>query len=420
MIITVKFTLLLSIFLLVFILNIALRMVLSRLNISHLRSFEDRVPQGFSNMIDQKTLSRMRDYTVATSRVGSIEHLTGDILILAIVLSGFLPWLNGRISALDLHFVFSGILFFFACSLVMGLVEIPFDLYRNFVIEKRFSFNTLTAKLWISDLIKSLLISSVVMGLFLAVFFSIVLHAPFTWWLWVWAFFIFFQMLIMWLYPVVIAPLFNKFEPIEDEELKNRIFSLAEKTGINVKGLYKMDAGKRSKHSNAYFTGIGKAKRIVLFDTLVEAHTTDEITAVLAHELGHWKKGHIKKQLALSMVLSLGVLYLAYTFVSHDVLYATFGFEEITIYAGLFLLTIIAKPFSFFLTPLSCMLSRHFERQADDYAFSLTGETAPLTNALKQLAKQNLANLHPHPAYAWFYYSHPPIVERIDRLEKLS
>ena len=415
-----QFTLLLCLFLIAFVLNIAVRLILNRMNISHLRIFGDQMPKGFAGLIDQKTLSKMRDYTVATSRVGSIEHLADDILVLAIVLSGFLPWLNEQISALDLHFVISGILFFFACSLIMGVVEVPFDLYRNFVIEKRFSFNTLTFKLWITDLIKSLLLSAIVMGIFLAVFFGLIYHAPKSWWLWVWVFFIFFQLLIMWLYPVVIAPLFNKFEPIEDQELRDRISELAKKTGIDVKGLYKMDAGKRSKHSNAYFTGIGKAKRIVLFDTLVEDHTTDEISAVLAHELGHWKKGHIKKQLALSMVLSLGVLYLAYTFVSHDVLYTTFGFEGITIYAGLFLLTVIAKPFSFFLTPLSCMLSRHFERQADDYAFSLTGDAVSLVNALKQLAKLNLANLHPHPAYAWFYYSHPPLVERIERLERFS
>ena len=416
----VQCTLLLSIFLVAFVLNIIVRLLLNQLNISHLMSFGDRVPRSFVDLIDQKTLSKMRDYTVATSRVGSIEHLVGDTVILAVVLSGFLPWLNEKISALDLHFVLSGILFFFSCSLIMGVVDIPFDLYRNFVIEKRFSFNTLTMKLWITDLIKSLVISAVVMGIFLAVFFSLVHHAPRSWWVWVWVFFIFFQLLIMWLYPVVIAPLFNKFEPIEDEELKSRILMLANKTGIDVKGLYTMDAGKRSKHSNAYFTGIGKAKRIVLFDTLVEAHTKDEISAVLAHELGHWKKGHIKKQLAASMALSLGVLYLAYIFVSHDVLYTTFGFDGITIYAGLFLLTIIAKPFSFFLTPFGCMISRHFERQADDYAFSLTGDAVSLVNALKQLAKQNLANLHPHPAYAWFYYSHPPLVERIERLKQFS
>ena len=414
----VQFTLLLSIFLIVFVLNIFVRSILNQMNISHLRSVGDQIPDSFTELIDQKTLSKMRDYTIATSRVGSIEHLAGDILVLAIVLSGFLPWLNERISVLNLHFVLSGILFFFSCSLIMGVVEIPFDLYRNFVIEKRFSFNTLTLKLWIIDLIKSFLLSAVVMGIFLAVFFGLIYHAPNSWWFWAWVFFIFFQLLIMWLYPVAIAPLFNKFDPIEDEDLKNRVSLLAKKTGIELKGLYKMDAGKRSKHSNAYFTGIGKAKRIVLFDTLVETHSRDEISAVLAHELGHWKKGHIKKQLVLSTILSLGALYLAYTFVSNDVLYATFGFEGITIYAGLFLLTVIAKPFSFFLTPLGCILSRHFERQADDYAFFLSGDTASLVNALKQLAKLNLANLHPHPAYAWFYYSHPPLVERIERLER--
>lgn len=415
----IHITLLLSLFICLYIFHIAVRLILNRLNISHLRSSGDSVPQGFEDIIDGPTLSRMRDYTVETSHLGSIENLSGDVIILAIILSGFLPWLNEKISAWDLNFVFSGILFFFACSLITGVVEIPFDLYRNFVIEKKFSFNTLTLKLWITDLIKTVLVSAIVMGLFLAIFFGIILYAPTTWWIWAWIFFILFQVIIMWLYPVVIAPLFNKFEPVEDQDLKSRIYALAGKSGIKVKGLYTMDAGKRSRHSNAYFTGIGKTKRIVLFDTLVHTHTTEEILAVLAHELGHWKKGHIRKQLILSMVVSLGLLYLAYVLTTHPVLYTTFGFENITIYVGLFLLTIIAKPFAFFLTPLGCMISRWFERQADDYAYVLTGESVHLVNALKQLAKNNLANLHPHKIYAWFYYSHPPIVERIRRLEKL-
>jgi STE24 endopeptidase len=420
MITMVQFTNLLGIFLLAFALNIGVRLILHQLNILHLRSFGDQVPVSFKDILDKKTLEKMRDYTIATSRVGSIENLISDILILVILLSSFLPWLNDRISTLNLHFVFSGIIFFFVCSMILSAVEIPFDLYRNFVIEKRFSFNTLTLKLWFSDFVKSFLISAVVMGIFLGVFLSLVFYVKSVWWICVWIFFILFQFLIMWLYPVVIAPLFNKFEPIEDENLKNRISSLAEQSGINLKGLYKMDAGKRSKHSNAYFTGIGKVKRIVLFDTLVDAHNSDEISAVLAHELGHWKKGHIKKQLIVSMILSFMILYLAYIFVTHKLLYTTFGFETISIYAGLFLLTIIAKPFAFFLSPLGCTISRHFERQADDYAYSLLGNTAPLVEALKQLAKQNLSNLHPHPAYAWFYYSHPPIVERIQRLEKIK
>ncbi len=420
MVTTIHATLLLELFLVAYALNIGVRLLLNRLNIAHLRSVGDRVPESFRDILDRSSLARMSEYTIATSRLGSIENLAEDLLIIVILLSGFLPWLNDRITALSLPFVFSGILFFFACSVLMAAATIPFDLYRNFVIEKRFSFNTLTLRLWFNDLFKSLIITAIVMGIFLAVFFSLILYAQNTWWLWAWLFFICFQLLITWLYPVVIAPLFNRFEPIEDRELKDRITALASRSGIHVKGLYQMDAGKRSTHSNAYFTGIGKAKRIVLFDTLIEDHSTDEIAAVLAHELGHWKMGHIRKQLVLSMGLSLVILYLAYAFVTHPLLYDTFGFQGTTIYAGLFLLTIIARPFAFFLSPLPSMLSRHFERQADDYACLLTADPLALATALKHLARKNLSNLHPHPAYAWFYYSHPPLVERIRRLEDIA
>ncbi|MBN2297659.1 MAG: M48 family metallopeptidase [Deltaproteobacteria bacterium] len=420
MITMVQFTLILLIFLAVFAFAMIVRLILNRLNIRHLRNFGHSIPEDFEGFIDGKTLIRMRDYTVETSRISSIENVTGDMIVISLVLSGFFVWLSNQISALDLHIVISGTLFFLSCSLIMGTVEIPFDLYRNFVIEKKFSFSTLTMKLWLSDLFKSVLISLILLGSFLSILLSLIHFFPKTWWVWAWIFFICFQLLIMWLYPVVIAPLFNTFEPIENEELKTRISSVAQRSGITVSGLFRMDAGKRSRHSNAYFTGIGKTKRIVLFDTLLDTHTTEEIVAVLSHELGHWKMGHIKKQLILSMGVSLAALYLAYLLVNNHLLYSTFGFEGTSVYIGLFLLTIIVRPLAFFLTPLTSMLSRHFEQQADDYAFTLLGNTSPLVNALKQLAKENLSNLHPHPLYAWFYYSHPPLVERIERLKRTS
>jgi STE24 endopeptidase len=220
------------------------------------------------------------------------------------------------------------------------------------------------------------------------------------------------------LYPKVIAPIFNKFEPIEDEALKKGIDELLEHAGFHLKGLFKMDASTRSRHSNAYFTGIGKFKRIVLFDTLINTHTIEEITAVLAHELGHLKKGHIKKQLGASIVISFVVLFVTAKLLAWQGLYVTFGFQGIIPYAGLFLLTIIGKPVTFFLTPIGSLVSRRYERQADAYARDLTGSTVPLAQALKRIAKDNLANLHPHPLYAWFYYSHPPLAGRIEALER--
>jgi len=396
--------------------NALVRFVLNRLNIGHLKAHGHEVPGVFADEIDSETLSKMNEYTMVNSRMASVEDLCEDLFIVLIVLTGFLPGLAGLIESYGLHFIVSGLLFLLAASFVMSLIGIPFDLYRNFVIEKRFSFNNMTLSIWLSDLFKGIVVSGILMGVFIALFLSIVHYAPDMWWLFVSIFFILFQLFVMWLYPVVIAPLFNKFEPIEDVEVRQGIISLMNSAGLNVKGLYKMDAGKRSRHSNAYFTGIGKSKRIVLYDTLLETHKPDEIAAVLAHELGHWKRGHIKKQLALLSLTSILFMYITFVLVNWSGLYIGFGFEKVILYAGLFLVTLAARPVFFFLTPFSCILSRHFERQADEYAAILQAKPESLVLALKHLAKENLANLHPHPLYAWFYYSHPPITERIKEI----
>ncbi len=410
---------LLLLFLSAFALALCVRLCLYILNVSHLKTHGDRVPEEFTGIVDREMLTKMRDYTLATGRLGIVEQLAYDFFLLAVLLSGVLPLLSGTISSHLPGFVIPGILFFFSCSLLLGAFGIPFDLYGTFGIERRFNVSTITVQTWLADLAKSVLVSAVVMGLFLGIFLSLISHAPRTWWLWAWIFFISFQLLVSWLYPVVIAPLFNKFEPIEDQDLLGDIRSLAERVGIRVKGIYRMDALKRSRHSNAYFTGIGKSKRIVLFDTLIQNHSREEILAVLAHELGHWRLGHIRKQLMVSIVVSFAVFSGTYLAVTRGLLYATFGFPAVLIYAGLFLLTILAKPFAFLLSPVGAMISRRFERQADDYAFKQIGDPEPLVNALKKLATENLSNLHPNPAYAWFYYSHPPLVERIRRLKAL-
>jgi STE24 endopeptidase len=411
---------LLILFLALYVLAMAVRVFLFILNMRSLRRYGGTVPEEFQGIVDSGMLKKMSAYAIATGRLGILEHLASDLFLIALVIGGLLPWLNGEISAQGAGFVLSGIIFFFALYLILGLFELPFEIYSTFVVEKRFNFSTITVRTWILDLVKTLLLSGVILGIFLSVFFSLIALAPKTWWLLAWAFFVSFQLLVSWLYPVVIAPLFNKFEPIDDADLLGRINRLAESVGIHVKGIYKMDAGTRSKHSNAYFTGIGKSKRIVLFDTLLAGHTHDEILAVLAHELGHWRLGHVRKQLIISVALSFVLFYGAFLAVMHPALYTAFGFPGITIYAGLFLLSIFAKPAGYLLSPLGAMISRRFERQADDYAFSRMGSADALVSALKGLATQNLSNLHPDPVYAWFTFSHPPLIQRIRRLKSLE
>jgi STE24 endopeptidase len=413
----IQWNTLLIVFLALFVLSLLMRFGLQWLNRKHLKKYGHVVPGVFKDEIDQTTLTRMSNYTVAMSNLGSIEMFVDDLAGLALLFSGLLPYLAGTHLLSGIHPVLAGILFMFACSILLGVLDIPFDLYSTFVIERDFGFSTITLPLWIKDQMKSLVVSGLLMGVILAVFLELLYTLPGLWWLPAWVCFVSFQILLIWLYPKVIAPMFNKFEPIEDETLKKGIDGLLERAGFHLKGLFKMDASTRSRHSNAYFTGIGKYKRIVLFDTLINTHTAEEITAVLAHELGHLKKGHIKKQLGASIVISLIVLYVVAKFLAWQGLYTTFGFHGIIPYAGLFLLSIIGKPVAFFLTPAGSLISRRYEREADAYARSLTGSTVPLAQALKRIAKDNLANLHPHPLYAWFYYSHPPLAQRIEALE---
>ncbi|MGZ3596796.1 MAG: M48 family metallopeptidase [Syntrophales bacterium] len=409
----VHWNVLLIAFLAAFAASAASRLLLAYVNVSHLRRHGHDVPEVFQGEIDEATLARMTAYTAESSSFGSVEHFFDDAVTLLVLLSGFLPLLVGVVLSWNLHFILSGMIFFGALALLSAILDIPFSLYSTFVIEKRYGFSTITMRLWITDLIKGLLISGILSGILLGAMLALVYYAEHTWWLWVWLVFSAFQMLIVWLYPVLIAPLFNKFEPIENEALKEAIIALMAKVGLKTGGVFQVDAGKRSKHTNAYFTGLGKTKRIVLYDTLLKSHASEEILSVLAHEAGHWKKRHIIKQLILMETVSFVFLYLVYRLIDWPLLYQTFGFAERIPYVGLLLIAVLFGPVAFFLTPIGAMLTRRYEREADDFCYSLVGTTIPMINALKRLAKDNLANLHPHPFYAWFYYSHPPLTERI-------
>lgn len=414
----VQWNILLIVFLILFAAGALFHWFLTYINVRHLRQHGHNVPDVFRDEVDEVTLARMSDYTAESSRFGAVEHFFDDTITLIILLSGFLPFLIGLILSWQLHFILSGLIFFGILALISSVLDIPFSLYSTFVIEKKYGFSTITITLWITDLIKSLLISTILMGILLGAMLALIHYAENSWWFWVWIVFSGFQMLMVWLYPVLIAPLFNTYEPVQNEALKEAIISLMAKVGLKTEGVFQVDAGKRSTHTNAYFTGLGKTKRIVLYDTLLTSHSSDEILSVLAHEAGHWKKKHIMKQLIFTEAASLGVFYLIYRLMDWPLLYHTFGFEEKLPYVGLLLIAALFGTVSFFLTPLGAMVMRKFEREADDYCLNLIGTAKPMADALKRLAKDNLANLHPHPFYAWFYYSHPPLAERIARLQQ--
>jgi len=416
----IDFSLLLVAFLLIYVITVLAGWTLTQLNVGHLRQHGDQVPDVFAGEIDGETLSKMSAYTAESSRFGSFQSVFSDILLLAVLLFGLLPWLNGVIQSWGFHFVFSGLLFFGILALGSSLLGIPFDLYGTFVIEKKYGFSTITWKLWIVDFFKGFLVSGILMGILMSAFLALMHYAKNYWWFFIWVVFASFQLLMLWLYPIVIAPLFNKYEPVKNEALKEALIALMAKAGLKTEGIYQVDEGKRSKHSNAYFTGVGSTKRIVLYDTLLASHTDDEIVSILAHEIGHWKKKHIMKQLVFMEAASLVTLYIVYRLIEWPPLYGAFGFNGVVPYVGLLLLAVVAEPVTFFLTPLASMAVRRFEREADDYSFRLVGTTKPMVSALKRLAKDNLANLHPHPFYVWFHYSHPPLTERIRSLQKME
>ena len=387
------------------------------LNATHLKKKGMVVPVGFTDYVDDTQLEKISAYTADNTRISVIRSIAGMIFFLGIILFGFLPWLSHLLH--NINFVIAGLIFFAVPGIITSIIDLPFNYYSVFIVEEKYGFNRSDIKTWILDNIKSLIISLILGGILLSLLLLMIRSAGQLWWLWAWCIFLAFQLLMTVIYPTIIAPLFNKFTPIDDSDLEEAIRKLAEREGISVTGIFKMDAGKRSRHTNAYFSGLGKSKRIVLYDTLLEAHDRDEILAVLAHEIGHLKKGHIKKQLILISIISLVLFYIAAWMINWDIMYKSFGFTAKPIYAGIFLVSILWEPVGFFVSPVFMALSRRYERESDRYARDALKDPKPLIKALRKMAVDNLSNLCPHPVYVKFNYSHPPITERIKHLESM-
>jgi len=390
------------------------------LNFSYLKKCGTDIPSGFEGHIDKDLLERTREYTLENSRLGLIESVVSNILLLVFLFGGLLHIYNSWISSLHLPFIVSGILFFIILSYTETFISVPFSLYSTFRIENKYGFRTITWKLWISDFLKSTLLSTLLMGIVLSAAFWIIHLSPHYWWLWVWGFFLLFSLFMTYISPYVIEPLFHKFTPIEEEGLEEKIKELMKKVNIMISKVFKIDASKRSRHTNAYFTGIGRVKRIILYDTLLEKMNHDEIIAVLAHEAGHWKKKHIFKQIIVLELLSLIGIYISFRILQTDFLTDIFQIKPDTLFAKLVILGFIGSIISFPFTPLSNYIARRFEKEADIFAVNLIKDSGSMTRVLIKLTKDNLANLYPHPLYATFYYSHPPVVQRVKYLSELS
>lgn len=396
--------------------------VMKFINLNYLKKHGHEIPEPFEGLIDEELLKKTSDYTLEHSRFGYIESIFDNIVLIIFLFGGLLGVYTNWISSLHLPFILEGILFFFILSLISTILDIPFDIYSTFKIENKYGFNTMTPKLFIMDLIKSLIISIILMAIMGGVGFWLIQASPNYWWLFLWLFFLVFSLFLMYISPYVIEPLFNKFTPISEEykSLEEKITALLAKVGIKVSRVFQMDASKRSKHTNAYFTGIGKVKRIILYDTLLQKMEEDEILGVLAHEAGHWKKKHLLKRIIVSEALGFISIFISFKILQTDWLTQAFGLENNSFFAKLVILGFIGSLISFPFTPIGSYFSRKHEREADQMAVSLTGSGEGLFKALVKLSKDNLANLHPHPFYAKFYYSHPPIVERLKMLKSMK
>lgn len=409
-----------TLFLAVLAVATGLRLWLSWRHVRHMQSHRDRVPEPFASRIDLAAHQKAADYSTAKTRLNATGIAVDALVLVALTFGGVLAALDGWAREWLGNALIGGVAFIAAAGVVSSAVELPFNLYRVFGIESRFGFNKMTIGMFVGDLLKQTVVAAIMgLPLVLAVLW-LMAQAGNLWWLWVWVVWTVFNVLVLAIYPTFIAPLFNKFAPMEDGALRTRIEALLSKCGFRSQGLFVMDGSRRSAHGNAYFTGFGKAKRIVFFDTLLSRLEPGEIEAVLAHELGHYKLHHVFRRLAWTFALSLAFLWGL-----GQLRDAAWFFEGLgvpfpaTDAMALVLFFLVIPVFTFPLRPLMAMYSRKHEFEADAYA-ARNASGSELAEALVKLYKDNASTLTPDPLHSAFYDSHPPAAARIARLKAAS
>ena len=400
-------------------LTLTLQIWLSRRHIAHILAHKAQVPAAFSDKIGLAAHQKAADYTVAKTQTAILQHVIEALALLAFTLGGGLEFLaqawQGRLDSP----LWEGAALILSALILMAAIDIPLSLYRTFVIEARFGFNKITPKLYVLDLFKQTALALALGGPLLLCVLWLMGAMGEYWWLYVWLAWMGFNLLVIAIYPTFIAPLFNKFQPLEDAQLKARIEALLEKCGFHASGLFVMDGSKRSSHGNAYFSGFGKTKRIVFFDTLLKNLSTEEIEAVLAHELGHFKRRHIVKRMAWLFAGSLVALWVLAQLMQAPWFYSALGVSTQTTASALLLFILVSPVFTFLLQPLLARLSRQHEFEADQYA-AQTATASALIQALVKLYEDNASTLTPDPVHSAFYDSHPPAGIRIARLQMVS
>ncbi len=375
------------------------------------------VPEGFSESIKLEDHQKAGNYTKAKLLLNHFEIIFSTVVLLIWTLGGAMNSLDSYWDQRILDPVLMGTVFVMSIMLIASLIDLPFSIYRTFVLEQKFGFNRMTIQTFIGDLFKEIFLTLIlILPLIYAILYLMEDAINNYWWIYVWVIISLFSLIMMWVYPSYIAPIFNKFNPLDNKNLKSRITNLLERTGFSSDGIYVMDGSKRSSHGNAYFTGIGKNKRIVFFDTLLKGMEDKEIEAILAHELGHFHHKHTQKRMITSFVFSFISLALLGYLITQDWFFNGLGITERSSHAALVLFSLVLPVFSFFITPFSNLASRKHEFQADAFAASHT-DANDLISSLIKLYKENSSSLSPDKYYSAFHDSHPSAVLRIERLQ---
>ncbi|MDR1086719.1 MAG: M48 family metallopeptidase [Endomicrobium sp.] len=400
---------------------IAIYLIETISDLLNLKNISNDIPQEFEDFFDKKKYAKAQNYLKDNTKFSILSSTITLVMQIAFILAGGFNYVNSIAISFGFGTVFTGLIFAGILYLICQIVDLPFSAYSIFVIEEKFGFNKMSVKTFISDFFKSIIINAIILG----VTFSVIVWlfsniAPHYAWLYAFAAITVFELFTTFIYPIVVMPLFNKYTPLEDGELKKSVEEYAKKENFKMKGLFKVDNSKRSTKSNAFFTGFGKSRRIALFDTLIQKHTVEELTSVLAHEMGHFKLGHIIRQMIFSFISMGGMLFILSLFINKSWLYKAFLMDTQPIYAGVIFFAFLYAPMSFVLSTISSCLSRKYEYDADAYAVTTYKHPQDMINALKKLSVDNLSNLHPHKLKVFLEYSHPAVLDRINAIKNIS
>lgn len=376
-------------------------------------------PEDFRDVYDERKYSESQEYARANMRFSSVADTVSLVIMLSFILLGGFNWLDMHVRSMNLGPIVSGLVYIGVLGLASWAMSLPFEIYQTFVLESRFDFNNTTPKTFVVDQLKGILLAAVLGGGLLAGVLYFFESAGEWAWVWCWVLAVAFSLGLTYVAPIWILPLFNTFSPLKEGELRSALERYAQRADFELEGIFVMDGSRRTSKGNAFFTGFGRRKRIALFDTLIKEQNTDEITAVLAHEVGHSKRGHIRKQLILATIKTGIIFYLMSLFLYSEGLFDAFGMQHMSIYAGLVFFTLLYTPISMVLSVVGNYLSRRYEYEADAFAAETTGNPGAMISALKKLSANNLSNLTPHPLVVWLEYSHPPVLKRVRALKDI-